>query len=74
VNTNFHYMIPGTRNFIGLEINKEIYQKDFDMVLRPQMRLAISEKTLVGIVTGIPVQRENNRFSTFIRLIYEPGH
>lgn len=74
MNTNFHYMIPGTRNFIGLEINKEIYQKDFDMVLRPQMRLAISEKTLVGIVTGIPVQRENNRFSTFIRLIYEPGH
>lgn len=74
VNTNFHYMIPGTRNFIGLEINKEIYHNDFDMVLRPQMRLAISEKTLVGIVTGIPVQRENNRFSTFLRLIYEPGH
>lgn len=25
-------------------------------------------------VTGIPVARENQRFSTFLRLIYEPGH
>ena len=30
INSNFHYMIPGTRNFIGLEINKEIYQKDIE--------------------------------------------
>lgn len=74
VNTNFHYMIPGTRNFIGIEFNKEIFKNDFDMVIRPQMRVAISEKTLVGIVTGIPVGRENERFSTFLRIIYEPAH
>jgi hypothetical protein len=28
----------------------------------------------VGIVTGIPVNRENERFSSFLRLIYEPSH
>ncbi|WP_333693540.1 HAEPLYID family protein [Flavobacterium sp.] len=74
INSNFHYMIPGTRNFIGVEINKEFTQTDFDMVIRPQMRVGIAENLLVGIVTGIPIQRENQRFSTFFRLIYEPGH
>ncbi len=72
INSNFHYMIPGTRNFIGLEFNKEISENDFDMTVRPQMRLEITHHFLVGIVTGIPIKRENERFSTFIRLIYEP--
>ncbi|HMQ00292.1 MAG TPA: HAEPLYID family protein, partial [Cyclobacteriaceae bacterium] len=74
INTNFHYMIPGTRNFIGLEVNKEVYKNDFDMILRPQLRVGITDNVLIGIVTGIPVQRENERFSSFFRLIYEPGH
>lgn len=29
---------------------------------------------LIGIVTGIPVARENERFSTFLRLIWKPAH
>jgi hypothetical protein len=74
INTNIHYMISGTRNFIGIEINKEHMHNDFDMVLRPQMRVGIADNLLIGIVTGIPIQRENQRFSTFLRLIYEPGH
>lgn len=74
INTNFHYMIDGTRNFIGIEFNKEISDGDFDMTIRPQMRLGIADNLLIGIVTGIPVNRENERFSTFLRLIYEPGH
>jgi hypothetical protein len=74
INTNVHYMITGTRNFIGVELNKEIYRNDFDMIIRPQMRLAIIENFLVGIVAGIPIKRENERFSAFVRLIYEPGH
>jgi hypothetical protein len=44
------------------------------MVIRPQMRLGVADNLLVGIVAGIPVARENQRFSTFVRLIYEPGH
>lgn len=74
INSNFHYMIPGTRNFIGLEMNKQFTHKDFDMTLRPQMRVGITDKLLIGIVTGIPVNRENERLSTFLRFIYEPGH
>lgn len=74
INSNFHYMIPGTRNFIGLEFNKQIEKHDFDMTIRPQMRLEVSDSLLIGIVTGVPISRENERFSTFLRLIYEPKH
>lgn len=74
INTNIHYMIPGTRNFVGVEFNKEIYKNDFDMVIRPQLRVGISESALIGIVAGIPIERENERFSAFVRLIYEPPH
>jgi hypothetical protein len=74
VNTSFHYMIPGTRNFIGVEFNKTFDKRDFDMTIRPQMRLGIAENLLVGIVAGIPVRRENERLSSFVRLIWEPKH
>lgn len=74
INTNFHYMITGTRNFIGVEFNKSIEKKDFEMTIRPQMRIGISENFLIGIVAGIPVTRENERFSAFARLIWEPKH
>ncbi len=73
-NSNVHYMIPGTRNFVGIEFNKTLEQGDFDMTIRPQMRVGIAENLLIGIVTGVPISRENERFSTFLRLIYEPGH
>lgn len=71
-NTSFHYMIPGTSNFIGVEFNKEIHNGTFDMTVRPQMRVQIAEGMLIGIVTGIPIKKENERLSTFLRLIYEP--
>jgi hypothetical protein len=74
INTSFHYMIPGTRNFIGVEYNKELADKDFDMTIRPQLRLSMADNLMVGIVAGVPISRENQRFSTFIRLIYEPKH
>jgi hypothetical protein len=74
INTSVHYMITGTRNFIGLEFNKTLVNKDFDMTIRPQMRLSVAENLLVGIVAGIPIVRENERFSAFVRLIWEPRH
>jgi hypothetical protein len=74
INSNFHYMITGTRNFVGIEVNKEKHLHGMEVVLRPQMRFGIADNLLVGIVTGIPVTKENQRFSSFVRLIYEPGH
>ena len=74
INTSFHYMISGTRNFIGIEFNKTLNSNDFDMTIRPQMRVGISENLLIGIVAGIPISRENERFSSFLRIIWEPKH
>ncbi|MFD2100791.1 HAEPLYID family protein [Flagellimonas iocasae] len=74
INTSFHYMITGTRNFIGIEFNKTFDSGDFDMTVRPQMRLGIVDNLMIGIVGGIPVSRENQRLSSFIRLIWEPKH
>ena len=74
INTSVHYMIPETRNFIGVEFNQRLEGNDFEMVMRPQMRLVISEGLMVGIVPGIPISKEKERLSAFIRLIYEPGH
>ncbi|WP_443939496.1 HAEPLYID family protein [Pedobacter sp. MW01-1-1] len=74
INTSFHYMITGTRNFIGIELNKTVAHKNFDMTLRPQMRLGIADNLMIGIVAGIPVSRENERLSSFVRLIWESGN
>lgn len=73
-NTSFHYMITGTRNFIGVEFNKTFDTNDFDLTVRPQMRLGVAENLLIGIMAGIPVNRENERLSSFVRLIWEPKH
>jgi hypothetical protein len=72
LNTNFHYMIPSSRNFLGLELNKHFTPEEFNMVIRPQMRLSIAENLLIGIVPGVPVSRHQERLSFFMRLIYEP--
>ncbi len=74
MHSSFHYMIPGTRNFIGVEWNKSYEPGDFDLVIRPQMRLGLAENLLVGIVAGVPVWSENQGLSAFVRLIWEPGH
>ena len=42
------------------------------MTIRPQMRVEVTDQLLIGIVTGIPISKENERFSSFLRLIYEP--
>lgn len=73
IHSNFHYMIAGTRNFIGIEVNKEIIHGTMETVLRPQMRVGLAENLMVGIVTGIPINRDRESLSSFVRIIYEPG-
>lgn len=74
VNSSVHYMVRDTRNFVGVELNKTWAANDFDLTVRPQMRLQISDQLLMGIVTGVPVKRESQRLGMFLRLIYEPRH
>jgi hypothetical protein len=74
INSNLHYMIPNTSNFIGLEVNQLIEDGQLKTVLRPQMRVEIKDSLKIGIVPGISLNRDEERFSSFIRLIYEPEH
>lgn len=74
VNSNFHYMIPGTRNFIGMEVNKLFEPNDNEIILRPQMRVGITKNLLVGIVTSVPLNKDSERLGSFLRIIYEPPH
>lgn len=73
-NSNIHYMISGTRNFIGMEINKTFTKDGLKAVIRPQIRLGIADNFLIGLVTGIPITNGQERLSSFVRVIYEPRH
>ncbi|MCC5919552.1 MAG: phosphoribosylformylglycinamidine synthase [Cyclobacteriaceae bacterium] len=73
INSNFHYMISGTRNFIGLEVNQLNMHHGWNTTLRPQMRVALAHNLMLGIVSGIPTNRQQRGISTFARIIYEPG-
>lgn len=71
-NLSFHYMLAGTRNFVGLETNSRFLHSDFVATLRPQMRLGITDYVLIGLGVSIPVSRENERLGVFMRMIWEP--
>lgn len=72
-NYNLHYMVSGTRNFIGLEVNQEIHDGKSVATLRPQMRLGLAENLMVGIVSAIPISQPDAGLGSFVRIIYEPG-
>lgn len=73
LNTSAHYMLPGTRNFVGVEANTERQQRATRTVLRPQMRLAVTDHLLLGVAVGVPVTNGRERLGTFFRVIYEPA-
>ncbi len=73
VNYNLHYMVSGTRNFIGLEVNQEIHAGKAFATLRPQMRVGLAENLMIGIVSAIPIGQPDAGLGSFVRLIYEPG-
>jgi len=72
VNASAHFMIHGTRNFIGLETNTLFNNHKFSTVLRPQMRVSIANNVLIGMGVSVPIDRNGDRLGTFMRLIWEP--
>lgn len=71
-NVNLHYMVTGTRNYLGLEMNHEVNTTGQYLTLRPQMRLEINDQIMLGVVTTLPVASKFDRMGAFFRLIYEP--
>lgn len=41
------------------------------MTMRPQAKLQINETLALGIVTGFPLTENEEKFSSFFRVIYE---
>lgn len=70
-NLSFHYILSGTRHFIGLEMNQEIANRRSTITFRPQIRLQLSHNLLIGLVAGLPDNMRRNGMCTFVRLIYE---
>lgn len=73
INYNLHYMVSGTRNFIGVEVNQEIHSGRSIATLRPQMRVGLAENLMIGIVSAIPIAQPDAGLGSFVRIIYEPG-
>ncbi len=72
VNTSFHYAVPHTGYFIGIEVNNEIDRGRCLMILRPEAKIKLNNRLAVGFVTGLPVYTDKEGISSFFRIIYEP--
>lgn len=71
INTSFHYTLPQTDHFIGLEVNQQVTSGGLETTLRPQVKLGINDKLAIGMAVGFPVGRREDTISSFFRLIYQ---
>lgn len=72
INTSIHYILPGTKNFIGIETNEEIGEKSFTMMVHPQLKVKLASGSALGMAVGIPVTG-HEALDFMIRYIYEPS-
>jgi hypothetical protein len=72
VNTSIHYVLPGTKNFVGIETNEKIGPGSFEMMVRPQIKLKLSLKAALGLAVGVPVGGGGEKMDFLFRFIYEP--
>lgn len=71
LNTAFHYGFGEDDHYLGVEINKSLEEGDFEMMLRPQLILELSDNFILGSSIGFPVAKPDTRWTGFLRLAYE---
>ena len=71
INTSFHYTLPQTDHFIGLEVNQEVTSGNLETTLRPQVKLGLNDKLAVGMAVGFPIGGKEDVISSFFRVIYQ---
>jgi hypothetical protein len=71
INTSIHFTIPQSRHFIGIEFNKEFKNGEFEMTIRPQAKIKLNKNLALGLVVGFPINKKEEGFSSFMRIIYE---
>lgn len=64
-----HYNLPGSKHFIGLELNHTDRE---GLVMRPQVKVKFNQSMSIGFVAGLPLDGERGGLSSFFRLILEP--
>lgn len=73
INASMMYVLPNSKNFIGLENNMDIDRDGFHYTLRPQIRLAIQHNLMIGLVTGVPITKHTGtNLDVMTRIIWEP--
>ncbi|MES2629069.1 MAG: HAEPLYID family protein [Bacteroidota bacterium] len=72
VNSSVHWVIPGSRNFVGMELNQEVTSHATYSTFRPQVKLFLSSTSALGIAIGIPVSNGGQNMDVLFRWIYEP--
>ena len=70
-NLSFHYGLPNSSHFVGIEFNDELANGEFEMTMRPQAKLQLTDDLALGIVAGFPLTKSETKFSSFFRVIYE---
>ncbi|HAU55469.1 MAG TPA: phosphoribosylformylglycinamidine synthase [Sphingobacterium sp.] len=70
-NTSFHYTVPQTDHFIGIEVNQEISSDEIRTILHPQIKLGLNNKLAIGMAVGLPLSGKEKTLSGFWRLIYQ---
>lgn len=71
INTAFHYKFSEQDHFVGIEFNKNVEDKAFEMFIRPQVILQILEEINLGAAFGIPIGMSDDQWMAFLRLAYE---
>lgn len=72
INANVHYTLPGTRNFVGIETNERIEHHHLEMIIRPQVKMALTSTTSLGLALGIPAGIHETHLDFLLRWVYEP--
>ena len=71
INASIHYVLPGTKNFLGVEINDELEYHNNNMIVRPQFKMTLSPASSVGLALGISTHNKDEPLDFLIRWIYE---
>lgn len=71
INASVHYVITGTRNFIGVEVNSECTKQRSAVAVRPQIKMGLSPLSSLGLAVGMSNRHSDQSVDFLIRWIYE---
>lgn len=71
VNASMHYVLP-SGHFVGMEVNDEFSHEGHNPVFRPQVKVVLSPRLALGLLTGIPTHRRDSGMSFMARIVFEP--